>query len=151
MSEAAFPVLGAAFVLLVVLPISALLTKLVLVLLERGGSAGALDRLGLRYVLLTGSSALPLAWFMSAGIHQAESTRSAFACLVSHDEAGSCFEPAFFASLLAGGVLLAWLRATWQVRQTPVARSAEGEALSARLECLVERESALFRLRGRVL
>ncbi len=152
MSEAAFPVLGAAFVVLVVLPLSALVAKACLVGLECGdGARGVLSRLSLRYVLLTGSSVLPLAWFMSAGIHQAETGRSALACLIDHDNAALCFEPAFFASLLAGGVALAWLSATYRVSKVAVASSRAASTLLARVQPLLDAQSELAGLRGRVV
>lgn len=149
MTEAAFPVLGATFVLLFVLPVSALLTKLALVLLERGGARGPLDKLSTRYVLLTASSALPLAWFMSAGVHQAETGRSALACLLDHDNAALCFEPAFFASLLAGATAFACIRATQRARKVAPSSSQAGRVLSELLERLVVEHAALAGLRGR--
>ena len=44
MTEAAFPVLGAAFVMLVVLPAAALLVKAALVVLEQGLRVGHCER-----------------------------------------------------------------------------------------------------------
>lgn len=149
MSEAAFPVLGAAFVLLIVLPLSALLTKGALVLLERE-AGGALDSLGLRYVLLTASSVLPLAWFLSAGIHQAETGRSALACLLDHEDAARCFEPAFFAALLATGASLAWVRAFRSAGRVAISRSLSAQTLSARLAGILAKPS-LSSLRRRVV
>jgi Zn-dependent protease with chaperone function len=117
-TEVVFPLLGTAFVVLAVLPACALLAKLALWLLERDAAGGPLHGLGLRYLLLTGSSVLPLAWFVSAGLHQAESGRSALACLFDHDAMALCFEPGMFAvavsafvlararSVLAGGAAL---------------------------------------------
>jgi hypothetical protein len=107
MAEAAFPLLGTAFVLLVVLPIGALVAKGLLALAERSELGGALGGLNLRYLLLTGSSLLPLAWFFSAGLHQAETGKTALACVFDHEQAGRCFEPFFFSALLGVGVLMA--------------------------------------------
>ena len=101
MIEATFPLLGTAFVVLIVLPAFALLAKAGLVLLERDEVGGPLHGLNLRYVLLTGSSVLPIAWLLSAGLHQAETAKSALACLFDHDTAELCFEPGFFALMLA--------------------------------------------------
>src|SRR5262245_55892414 len=103
MSEAAFPLLGAAFVVLVVLPCCALLAKGLLRLVERRRGRGPLDGLNTRYLLLTGSTFLPLGWFCSAGLHQVESGRSALSCLLDHGGATLCPEPGFFA--LALGVI----------------------------------------------
>lgn len=151
MSEAAFPVLGALFVLVVVLPTSALVAKAGLVLLEREQAGGALESLSLRYVVLTASSLLPLAWFLSAGVHQAETGRSALACLLDHEDAARCFEPAFFAALLAGGATLAWLRGMRRAGTVSVSRSRVAQALSARLERIANGRAALVGLRGRVV
>mgnify|MGYP000861631835 CR=1 FL=1 len=65
MIEATFPLLGTAFVVLIVLPAFALLAKAGLVMLERDEVGGPLHGLNLRYVVLTASSALPLAWLLS--------------------------------------------------------------------------------------
>jgi len=167
MSEAAFPLLGAAFVVLAVLPGCALLAKALLVLVERGGGGGLLHGLNARYLLLTGSTFLPLAWFFSAGLHQAESGRSAIACLLDHGAAALCLEPGFFALALCAIAL---------IRSAPVLRGASGlaaaksgaaQALVQRLEGIVGQEVGqgvaqaagrtvgpapeLARLRGRIV
>jgi hypothetical protein len=58
-TEATFPLLGTALVVLIVLPAFALLAKAGLLMLERDEVGGPLHGLNLRYVLLTGSSVLP--------------------------------------------------------------------------------------------
>jgi hypothetical protein len=151
MTEAAFPLLGAAFVVLVVLPLCALLSKGLLLLLERKELGGPLSGLTFRYVVLTASSAMPLAWFFSAGLHQAESGKSALACLLDHDQAARCFEPGFFALMLAAGVSAAWLRA---VRGSGVIRassSAHSRQLAARIHGLLGDRPVLAALSGRVV
>ncbi len=56
----------------------------------------------LRYLLLTGSSLLPLVWLLSAGLYQVEEGgTSGLACLLDHGETTSCWEPGFFALALA--------------------------------------------------
>jgi Zn-dependent protease with chaperone function len=150
-SEAAFPVLGAAFVVLVVLPLSAALTKALLVFLEREQRGGRLGGLGLRYVLLTASSVLPVAWFLSAGIHQAESGRSALACLLAHEEPVWCAEPAVFALLLAGASFIAWRSAFEGAGPVPLSWSPRAEVLSQRLARLIDAAPSLAPLRGRVV
>lgn len=148
MSEATFPVLGAAFVLVIVLPAFALATKLGLTLLERS-PGGALRSSSLRYVLLTASSLLPLGWFLSAGIHQAETGKSALACLLSHDQAELCFEPATFTLLLVVGAAVAWL-VTWR-GSGEVAESTSACDLAPRVERLIDARPSLSDLRGRVV
>lgn len=151
MSEAAFPVLGAAFVVLFVLPLSALLAKGALLLLERAGPRGPLDYLSLRYVLLTASSAVPLAWFVSAGVHQAETGRSVLACLVSHDSAALCFEPASFASLLAGLILIASVTSTRQSRRLAPSSSEAARELASRAQRMAASVPGLVSLRTRIV
>lgn len=150
MTEAAFPVLGAAFVVLIVLPASSLLAKLGLMLVERLGARGPLDSLNIRYVLLTGSSFLPLVWFLSAGVHQAETGQSALSCLLKHEQGGLCFEPASFATLLAAIAGMAALRSLRRNGRVLVANSAVARRLADRVEKLVGASSSLHGLRGRV-
>jgi beta-lactamase regulating signal transducer with metallopeptidase domain len=101
MNELFFPVLGPLLVLLVVVPLSALAGKAGLALLDRA-STGSVARFGtLRYLLLVAPPFLPVAWAISAGVHQAESGRSVLACLVTHDFEELCLEPLLFAGLLS--------------------------------------------------
>lgn len=150
MIEATFPLLGTAFVVLVVLPAFALVAKIGLVLLERQQLGGLLHGLGLRYVLLTGSSILPLAWLFSAGLHQAETGKSAMVCLFDHGRTALCFEPGLFALVLAVVVLASSLGV---MRKHRGVRSSSTEAdgvLLARLTRIVASEPALVCLRRRV-
>jgi Zn-dependent protease with chaperone function len=151
MIEAAFPLLGAAFVVLVVLPAFALLAKAGLLMLERDEAGGPLHGLKLRYVLLTGSSVLPLAWLLSAGLHQAETGKSVLACLLDHDTAERCFEPGFFALVLAVAVLAASLRVIRKHRAARSSSSSASSALAIRVECIVASDAALACLRRRVV
>jgi Zn-dependent protease with chaperone function len=151
MIEATFPLLGAAFVVLIVLPAFALLAKAGLMMLERDEAGGPLHGLKLRYVLLTGSSVLPLGWLLSAGLHQAETGKSVLACLFDHDTAERCFEPGFFALVLAAAVLAASLRV---IRKYRGARSSSTDAASAllvRVKRIVAGDPELARLLRRVV
>lgn len=151
MTEAGFPLLGATFVLLCILPLATLAAKGGLVLLERHRLGGALHALNLRYMLLTVPTALPLAWFVSAGLHQAETGRSALACVISHDRKAICVEPGFFALMLASAVTVACI---WSLRPSARIRpasSAEATHLAARIEKLIGTHPALAALRGRVV
>lgn len=151
MTEAAFPLLGAAFIVLIVLPACALLAKLGLVLIERRQQGGVLRGLNRRFLLVTGSSALPLAWFFSAGLHQTEAGASALVCLLSHDDATLCFEPGFFSLLLAIGVGVGWARAVRSAGRVDASVSSVGRQLAARIERLVAESPALNALVGRVV
>lgn len=150
MSEAAFPLLGAAFVLLVVLPACAVLAKLSLLLVERYGSGGPLHGLEARYLLLTGSTFLPLSWFCSAGLHQLESGRSALSCLLDHGAASLCPEPGFFALALGSVALARSASVLREASGVPAAAGAAAGALLARLEHIIGQAPELARLRGRV-
>jgi Zn-dependent protease with chaperone function len=101
MNELFFPVFGPLLILLVVVPLSALAGKVVLSALDRASDAPS-GRFGtLRYLLLVAPPFLPVAWAISAGIHQAESGRSVLACLVTHDFEQLCVEPLLFAGFLS--------------------------------------------------
>jgi Zn-dependent protease with chaperone function len=149
MSEAVFPVLGAAFVALVLLPLSALATKVGLTLLERAPLGGPLHALNLRYLLLTGSSLLPLAWFMSAGLHQLESGTSALACLLDHAGAAHCLEPAAFALallLLFNAAALPLVRRSRAARPEP---EGAGNDTARRIARIIDARPMLHALRDR--
>jgi len=149
--EATFPLLGTAFVVLIVLPAFALLAKAGLVMLERDEVGGPLHGLNLRYVLLTGSSVLPLAWLLSAGLHQAETGKSALACLFDHDTAELCFEPGFFALALAAAVLAASLRVLQKHQGVRSSSSGAASALLGRVTRIVASDPALACLLRRVV
>jgi hypothetical protein len=124
-SEGVFPLFGAAFVILAVLPLSALVAAVALRLL--GTRTHALTT---RYLVLIGSGFLPIAWFLSAGAHQAESGDSALACLFDHDAAALCFEPGLFSlTLFAVMVVLA----VPALRRLAAPAVADDAALAARL------------------
>lgn len=149
MSELVFPLLGVAFVFLVILPACAAAVKLLLVLLERSELAGPLQGLGLRFVLLSASSILPLVWLFSAGMHQAESGRSVLACLFSHEARTLCIESALFA-LALGAIAVA--------RSIALSRRLRGgqpgsapSSLGARLDRVFAAYPALSPLRHRVV
>jgi len=149
-TEAAFPILGAAFVLMCVLPLCSLLAKGVLWQLEQGERGGALHELDLRYAVLTSASVLPVVWFLSSGLHQVWSGGSALACLLDHGASEECVETAFFLLALIGlTALLAW--PAWREHVAPPTASPDvNRALSDRLESIFTSHPALEDLRGRV-
>jgi Zn-dependent protease with chaperone function len=100
-NELYFPLLGPILVLLMVVPLAALTGKAVLLLINRASPA-SLGRFGaLRYLLLVAPPFMPVAWAISAGVHQAETGRSVLACLVTHDFEQLCVEPLLFAGFLS--------------------------------------------------
>lgn len=149
MNEIGFPLLGGALVMLVVLPLCALLAKAGLVMLERDGAGGPLHGFNLRYLLLTGSGVLPMAWLISAGLHQAEQGSVAIACLFSH-ATDICFEPAGFAAVLTGGALVCWAWTLYGRTGVRSTRTPQARALLLRLEGLVASHRSLAAIDGRI-
>jgi hypothetical protein len=150
MNEIVFPALGTAFVMLVVLPACALVAKLMLALVERDALSGPFHGLGLRYVLLTGSTVLPLAWLLSAGLHQAESGRSMLACLFDHETTARCFEPGLFVLTLAAVMLALGSQRLRTLFDSNTARAGDDVAARARLERILTAHPALSAVRVRV-
>lgn len=150
MTEAAFPLLGAAFVVMCVLPLCALLAKGVLCQLEQGERGGALHGLDLRYALLTSATVLPIVWFLSAALHQVWSGGSALVCLLDHGASEECIETTFFLLALLGlTALLAW--PAWREHVAPPTASPDvSRKLSERLESIFKSHPELEHIRGRV-
>jgi len=151
MSEAAFPILGTVFVLLVLLPICALVVKLGLLLIERYETSGLLRRLHLRYLFLTGSSALPLAWLVSAGLHQVESGKSALSCLLDHDTSALCLEPGFFALALALVATITSLPLLFKHKFPPASTTKVAEQLISRIRHIIAAHPELTLLSNRII
>jgi Zn-dependent protease with chaperone function len=148
MNELFFPMLGALLIVMVALPLCAAVS---------GVALGALGRLGgelarfsaARYLLLVFPSVLPVAWTISAALHQAETGRSVIACLISHDLEQLCVEP-----LLLVGILLAIvLGRTWpwiaEYRRASRVRPSSNIAAARRVAALVANNQSLHALRGR--
>jgi len=149
-SELAFPLLGALIVVAIILPVCGVLTKLALVVLERHAGAGPFQGLTARFLLLAGSGVLPLAWFLSAGLHQAETGKSVLACLFVHGATALCFEAGFFAVALGAVVVT---RSVGLVRNSVVgahALRARPDALACRIQSIVAGQPMLRSLGGRI-
>ncbi|HKP61139.1 MAG TPA: hypothetical protein VJV78_30620 [Polyangiales bacterium] len=146
MSEMIFPLVGPAFVIGIVLPSCALFAKCLLLWLEQE----PLRRLHVRHLALVASSILPLAWLMSAALHQAESSQIAIDCLFDHQARELCFEPGLFALALLLFIAqrtLSMLRGRAErVATTAVSHSA----LGARIERVIAGTAELAALRSRV-
>jgi Zn-dependent protease with chaperone function len=127
MSEVAFPILGALFVFLIVLPAFTLVAAAAAFVLERSRWSGSLRHLGLRYVLFISSSLLPLSWFISAGLHQAETPRSVLACLFDHQVAELCLEPVLFTLLLLSVALGSAMAVFRRVEAMPKVEPGAGD------------------------
>lgn len=147
MSEAVFPLVGAAFVMLFVLPSFALLAKGLLLVLERRAPMG---HLGLRYLVMTGSSILPLAWFLSAGLHQVESSELVLACLLDHHTAELCFEPGFFVLTLGFIVAMYGLRALSPSQQPQRLSPSDEQTITGRIARMLALRPELDGLLSRI-
>lgn len=149
MNEVIFPILGTAFVVLVVLPVFALFARTALDCFEHERATGPLHGLNLRYVLLIGSSMFPVAWFLSAGLHQAESgSSSALHCLFDDGPAARCFESIYFALALSGFVVFRGWRHVRLGLKSPLLVS--NEYSEVRLAKIITQNANLNALRGRV-
>jgi Zn-dependent protease with chaperone function len=152
MNEAAFPLVGPVLVFTLALPVSALLAKALL------WAVGQLENRsnvpvppGVRYAILVASSAVPLAWFISASLHQAESGASALVCAAIHAPGAFCAEAAYFSLallLLAGASGVPRLaREQFPRRSSP---SMGADAVRRRLSSLVAGRESLRSLEGRL-
>lgn len=148
MSEAIFPLLGAAFVVVAVLPASALLARLALGLLARR-AVGTLHGLDARFLVLLASTMVPMAWLISAGLHQAETGRSMVTCLLHPCEPGSCLEPGLFALTLGLALVGFCLKPLVGRGRGARATALASSELGPRIEALLA-APALAWLRGRV-
>ncbi|MCA9645389.1 MAG: M48 family metalloprotease [Polyangiaceae bacterium] len=146
MSDAAFPLLGPVLVLGVVLPLSAVCARLLLWALRRIEARSATALTNVRYWILVGSSALPIVWFVSASIHQAEPNQPHAVCAIVHHAERWCAEPALF-SLALSLVVALWALPRVLLERRMVAR---GQGPGARVTALIAGSPSLQDLRGRV-
>lgn len=153
MNEAVFPILGPLIVIALVLPASALSAKLLLLALSRWGSEPSLHvHQGLRYAILVLSSAVPLAWFISASLHQAETGRSVLVCTAEHSPSGDCAEAAYFSLALSGVALLIGVpRMLWNRLVLRGSKTQRALAAQARVQRIIGEHARLAPLNGRVL
>ena len=149
MSEAAFPIVGPVLVLLLGLPLSALVAKVLLWALARV-SAAPEAFLGLRYSIIAGSSVAPLAWFLSASLHQAETGNTEVVCATAHEPGASCIDGlAFCLTLAVSALVLAYVRGQSWRRRDHDSYSAES-AVVGRLAALCHADPHLRPLGGRI-
>ena len=151
MSEAIFPLLGPLLVFAFVLPLSALCAKVLLRLFARI-DAGRHSLASVRYALLVGSSAVPLAWFVSASLHQTESGESAAVCSAVHAPEAFCAEAAYFSlGLCALALAFALPRLLREQFMQRASESDRARDLERRLARLLAENAGLCALRGRVI
>lgn len=148
MTEAVFPLLGPLIVFGLALPCLALVVKLLLLALRR--SEGPHLRLRLPYVLIVASSGVPLIWLISAGLHQAETGRSAAICIAPHGPDALCTEAIYFTLALIGlSALFALPRLIWEQLILRGSPSEVARQTSERIAGLVFERPELGALRGR--
>lgn len=151
MTEAVFPLLGTAVVVLGVLPAMALAAKVVLWGIDRLEGSGRIHQPDLPYLVVVASSLLPIGWFLSAALYQVESGKSALACLLAHDATGLCVEPGIFAALLTVVVAVPVLRIVLVHREVPRSFSDDANLLGLRIERLLSSRPSVSDLRGRIV
>ena len=144
LDEVVFPVLGPLFVVLLALPCAALLARAILRGLDVIDAGHSL--VGIRYAILVGSSVVPLAWFVSASLHQAPDARTV--CLADHLPGAPCFEARWFALILILLTVVPGLVQLWRVRPRPARPAAA--AIVRRVNRLLETTPGLVALRDRI-
>lgn len=145
MREVALPVLGVIFVFGIVMPAGALVSRAFLWLLQRRGTDAGLHGHGaLRYALLVAPTALPLGWFISASLHQAEEGTGPDVCLVPDAPGMLCPEVAFFAGALVLLVaLIALPRLVREQRALLGSTSPDAATARARIDALMRHHDDL--------
>lgn len=153
MNEAVFPLLGPFLVLGIALPLSAVVAKVFLSALWHFRLSCRLDELlGLRYAVIVGSSAVPVGWFLSASLHQAESSRHAVVCAALHGPSAFCPEAAgFSATLLVLAGVLGFFRLARVRRSTREHATVPPRATESRVAGLLANDAKLRSLIGRVV
>ena len=152
MTEAIFPVFGPMLIFLGVLPLTALVAKLILVAADRVlPAAWAHLHQEFRYFMVVMASAAPLVWFASASLHQAESGEPSGVCSFEHGaHEALCLEPWFFALALflygSGFALVRSLAKRAPVSSNPSRRTYQAEA---RVAALITSRPGLRPLAGR--
>ncbi len=153
MNEAIFPVLGPVLVLAFALPASALVARVLLTALSWLEPATGLPRQSaLRYAIIVASSAAPLAWFISAGLHQAESGERLVICAAQGARGGFNLEAIGFALVLSAltvALALPGMLRDRRPRRSPTT-SAGSSLQQRRIDDLLDDHPALHSLRGLV-
>lgn len=151
MSGAIFPVLGPLLVLSGVLPLTALLTRLALVLTDKWLPATWYHlQLEARYFFVVMASAAPLLWFVSASLHQAESGTASSVCAIKHEDGDPfCLEPWLFALVLTLYFAAFALQRLCYERSQLRGGSTCNPHAEARVDALIDATPALHGLQGR--
>lgn len=153
MNEVIFPLLGPVLVVMVALPASALAARALLTALSRLQPAVGVPRQSaLRYAIIVASSAAPLAWFLSASLHQAESGERLLVCAAHRAASGFNLEAIAFALVLSALSVALAMPSLLRERRRPRAGapSEESTLQHRRIDDLLAALPALHGLRGLV-
>lgn len=148
MSELAFPFAGIALLFMVVIPALTVLSKVGLSCLRRRSALS--ERGDAAFVLLVAPSVVPIAWFFSAALHQAEPGKALAACVHDHLEPASCSDAIVLAATL--GVAVLWAVSSRMRRSRSTAVAKRGDAgIAARLATICARHPELAVEASRIL
>lgn len=151
MREVALPLFGVLFVFGVVMPAFALLSRALLWVIHRR-QASLHGHGALSYGLLVGPTAIPLGWFISACLHQAEAGTRSDVCVVPDPPGVLCPEVAVFAGALVLLVALAALpRLIREQRALRASTSPEATAARARIAKLITQHGDLAPILRRLI
>lgn len=154
MSEWVFPVLGAAMVFLVAVPLLTLAARLALTVLPTGGDGIAAHAGGLRYLLVVGPTLVPVVWLVSASIHQSEAGQPLVSCVIDHLGGELCLDVLLFALALVGIMASSAARRAWRERGSLFDRGttrADAQASRVRELCAANARLAGFASRVAVV
>jgi Zn-dependent protease with chaperone function len=147
-AELVFPIAAVAFTFLVLVPLLALLSRAVLSRRRRlattwsdFGSAGT-------FAWLVAPTFVPVAWLISAALHQLEPAPGADPCVTNHVSAEACFDVALLVTFVAIGLFAVTSWRAWRERpQLRLDRTYLLAPASRRVRELVARDPALRGLR----
>ncbi len=151
MSRVIFPLLGPFLVIVFALPACALAVKVVLIALGRFAPRTSPSWPSeLQYGMIVASSTVPLAWFLSAGLHQAESGERLIICAVHCASADKDFEAVGFLVVLLALIVSLALPVILRGRGHARVLAADWDAADQfrRIERLLRDRPALHALRG---
>ena len=152
MAELVFPLVATLGLILVAIPLTSLICKLVLVVYSPPNTAAGIRERGssTRYLLLMAPTVAPAVVLVSAILHHAEAERAAMTCLFDHFADPWCAEPVtILASIaaLVGGALV-WKRRV-ATRAVVGLADADDEDATERLAAAITNAPRLSAPRGR--
>lgn len=151
MSEWVFPVLGAAAVFLVAVPLLTLASRLTLATLPGGPDQLAAHGGWLRYLLIVGPTLVPVLWLVSACIHQTEADVPLVACVIDHLGGELCLDVILFGAALTGIMAVSAAGRAWRQRDIWSRRNGVvRDVLARRVRTICEGNTRLAAFSARV-